>query len=528
MEASQPMDRLVCGDVGFGKTEVALRAAFKAVVDGKQVVVLAPTTTLAQQHFETFTNRLAPFPVTVEMMSRFRTKEQQNEILPKLASGEIDIVIGTHRILSNDITLKDLGLAIIDEEQRFGVKQKEHFKKLRTQIDVLTLTATPIPRTLYMSLTNVRDISMIQTPPEERLPVNTHVGRFDEKLVAQAIMRELERGGQIFVVHNRIRTIENLHDKLETLAPEARIVVAHGQMNSRQLEQAMTAFSHGEFDILLSTAIIENGIDIPNANTLIVDRADHFGLAQLYQLRGRVGRGAQQAYAYFFHSKRLTEEARARLDTLAENTGLGSGFQIAMRDLEIRGAGDILSTKQTGHVAAIGLHLYTQLLAQAVKEMKGDVDGQPIVAATTGVVIELPIPAYLPENWIPEMALRLQIYRRIAGLTTREAVIEVTEELRDRFGQLPAAVEGLLYQIEVKLLARRINATHILARDGQIQIRLPYLGEVNRPVLEQSLGNDVSVTRTAVSFPYDDELWQLRLLDLLTMMGEGLQAGIGV
>jgi transcription-repair coupling factor (superfamily II helicase) len=530
MERRQPMDRLICGDVGYGKTEVALRAAFKAVMDGKQVAVLVPTTVLAQQHYETFSNRLAPFPVKVEMMSRFRTPEQQRQILPKLATGEIDIIIGTHRILSEDITLKNLGLVIIDEEQRFGVKQKEHFKQLRTQVDVLTLTATPIPRTLYMSLTGVRDISMIQTPPEERVPVITHVGRFDGKLIRQAVLREIDRGGQAFVVHNRIRTIDMIRDKLEDIVPEARIITAHGQMHPRQLESIITRFAHGEFDILLSTSIIENGIDMPNVNTLIVDRADWFGMAQLYQIRGRVGRSAQQAYAYFFHpgSKKVTEDARARLDTLAENTSLGAGLQIAMRDLEIRGAGDILSTRQTGHVAAIGLHLYTQLLTQAIKRLKGEAPSAENTATEGGrIVIELPLPAYLPNDWIPDMALRLQIYRRIAGLTTSEEIEAMRAELRDRFGQLPAAVDGLLYQMEVKALAQATNATHVIANADRVEVRLPYLGEVNRPALGASLGDDVRVSRTAIMLERSD-LWQLRLLDVLRAISEGVHEGVGL
>ncbi|MFW5692069.1 MAG: transcription-repair coupling factor, partial [Chloroflexota bacterium] len=528
MELPHPMDRLICGDVGYGKTEVALRAAFKAVMDGKQVAVLVPTTVLAQQHYVTFTNRMAPFPVKVEVMSRFRTREEQTRILPRIASGEIDILIGTHRILSQDITFKDLGLVIVDEEQRFGVKQKEHLKALRTQVDVLTLTATPIPRTLYMSMAGVRDISMIQTPPEERLPVITHVGRFDENLMRQAILREIERGGQVFIVHNRVRTIETLQDQIESLVPEARLIVGHGQMNERELSHVMDAFARHDYDILLSTTIVESGIDIPNANTLIVDRADQMGLAQLYQLRGRVGRSAQQGYAYFFHPRKVTPEARARLETLTENTSLGAGFNIAMRDLEIRGAGDILSTRQTGHVSAVGLNLYTQLLSQAIKKLKGEEpDGgvaQPAVA-TRGIVIDLPMPAYVPKDWIPEIALRLQIYRRIAGLTERAQIETMRAELLDRFGQLPLAVENLLYQIEVKLAAQAARATHIMARDHRIEVRLPYLGEINRPALEQLLGDDVEVSRVAVTFPQDDEmLWRLHLLDILDQLAEGVRA----
>ena len=373
MLGRKPMDRLVCGDVGFGKTEVALRAAFKAVQDGAQVAVLVPTTVLAQQHFDNFKARLAAFPVTIEMLSRFRTKGQQTDITEQLKTGEVDIVIGTHRLLSKDIRFRELGLMIIDEEQRFGVKHKEHFKKLRSRIDILTLTATPIPRTLYLSLSGVRDISMIQTPPEERLPVITQVGFWDDKLSRLAIMRELERGGQVFVVHNRVKSIQIIRNRIERIVPEASIAVAHGQMPPRTLERVMSGFSHGEYDILISTSIIENGIDMPRVNTLIVDRADYFGVAQLYQLRGRVGRSAQQAYAYFFHgSGTLTDEARARLETLAENTQLGAGFQIAIRDLELRGSGDILSMRQSGHIASVGLHLYTEMLQQAVADQKRD------------------------------------------------------------------------------------------------------------------------------------------------------------
>jgi transcription-repair coupling factor (superfamily II helicase) len=531
MERSFPMDRLICGDVGYGKTEVALRAAFKAVMDGRQVALLVPTTVLAQQHFETFTQRLAPFPVVVEMLSRFRSKEEQNSILPSIASGEIDILIGTHRILQDDVMFKNLGLVIIDEEQRFGVTHKEHFKRLRTQVDVLTLTATPIPRTMYMALTGVRDISMIQTPPEERMPVITHVGPFDEGLVRQAIMRELERGGQVFYVHNRVRTIDRAREHLEEIVPEARTVLGHGQMDERTLERVMIEFAHGEYDILVSTSIIESGIDIPNANTLIVDRADWFGLAQLYQLRGRVGRSAQQAYAYFFHpsNNRITEEARARLETLEENTELGSGFQIAMRDLELRGAGGILSTKQSGHVAAVGLHLYTQLLAQAVQQLKGEKqpEAAPLVN-NNGILIDLPLPAYLPNDWIPEMTLRLQLYRRVGNLTSNADVDAMRDELRDRFGPLPPAVEGLLYQIDVKLLAQQAGATGVINLNNIINIKLPYLPEVNRERLQEALGDDVRVSRTAILLPISDEHWQLRLLDILRQLGRGVQEGIGL
>ncbi len=526
MELPHPMDRLICGDVGFGKTEVALRAAFKAVTDGKQVAVLVPTTVLAQQHYDNFTQRLAPFPLKVEMLSRFRAREDQQRLLPRLASGAVDIIIGTHRLLSDDIALKNLGLVIIDEEQRFGVTHKEHFKRLRTQVDVLTLTATPIPRTLYMSLTGVRDISMIETPPEDRLPVITHVGPFDERLVRQAVLRELDRGGQIFFVHNRVQSVDAARERLEAIVPELRAVIGHGQMDARTLERVMIAFSRGEYDALVSTSIIESGIDIPNANTLIVDRADWFGMAQLYQLRGRVGRGAQQAYAYFFHpgEGRLTPEARQRLETLAENTALGSGFQIAMRDLELRGAGDILSTRQTGHVAAIGLHLYTQLLAAAVRGLKDQPGPLTASADAAGVAIDLPLAAYLPTAWIPEMELRLQIYRRMGGLASRDDIEALRDELRDRFGPLPPAVENLLYQIRVKLLAQAANATAVAVPDDAVLIRLPYLAEVDRDRLAARLGPDITVTRTAVQFPLNGGGWQERLLAVLARLADGVRA----
>ena len=518
MSARKPMDRLICGDVGFGKTEVALRAAFKAVQDGMQVAVLAPTTVLAQQHYDNFVSRLQPFPVCIEMMSRFRTKPQQAAIAERLASSEVDIIIGTHRLLSKDIKFKNLGLMIIDEEQRFGVKHKEHFKRLRARIDILTLTATPIPRTLYLSLSGIRDISMIQTPPEERQPVITQVGAWDDKLSRLAIRRELDRGGQVFVVHNRIKSIEGVRHKLERLVPEASIAVAHGQMPPRQLESIMSEFTHGAYDILLSTSIIENGIDIPRVNTLIVDRADYFGVSQLYQLRGRVGRSAQQAYAYFFHSPgTLTGEARERLETLAENTQLGAGYQIAVRDLELRGSGDILSMRQSGHIGSVGMHLYTEMLQQAVKEQRGAAkpDSEPTPAsARERIIIDLPLPAYLPGDWIPEMALRLQIYRRIGHIAQLDEVDSMREELSDRFGALPQAVEGLLYQIRVKALALNLRATHVQLRRGQIHIKLPYLATMRRELLGMVLGDDIEVTRTDVRMSADGD-WQAPLLKLL-------------
>lgn len=520
MHDRKPMDRLICGDVGFGKTEVALRAAFKAVQDGMQVAVLVPTTVLAQQHYDIFRSRLSAFPVEIEMMSRYRNKAQQKQIIDRLTSGQVDIVIGTHRLLSADIRFKRLGLMIIDEEQRFGVKHKEHFKKLRSRIDILTLTATPIPRTLYLSLSGIRDISMIQTPPEERLPVITQVGSWDDRLSRRAIMRELERGGQIFVVHNRVKTIHIIRNRIERIVPEASIAVAHGQMTPRALETVMAEFTRGEYDILISTSIIENGIDMPRVNTLIVDRADFFGVSQLYQLRGRVGRSAQQAYAYFFHNPgTLTEEARIRLETLAENTQLGAGFQIAIRDLEMRGSGDILSMRQSGHIASVGLHLYTEMLQQAVKEQKGAPESDsaaPVPAsARERIIIDLPLPAYLPTDWIPEMALRLQLYRRIGNIQNLDEVDAMRRELVDRFGALPAAVEGLLYLIRVKVLALAVRASHIRLPREQVLIKLPYLATMRRELLALTLGDDIEVTRTEVRIPATDGEWQKRLLTVL-------------
>ncbi|MEK7324459.1 MAG: transcription-repair coupling factor, partial [Chloroflexota bacterium] len=481
MERPRPMDRLICGDVGYGKTEVALRAAFKAVNDGVQVAMLVPTTVLAQQHFNTFGQRLAAYPVKVEMLSRFRSHAEQEKIIEGLASGQVDIVIGTHRLISKDVQFKDLGLLVIDEEQRFGVTHKERLKQMRTEVDVLTLTATPIPRTLYMSLTGLRDISMINTPPDERLPIITHVGPYNERAVRQAILRELDRGGQIFFVHNRVQSINIVKHKLEKLVPEARIGVGHGQMNEHELERAMTAFTQDEIDILLCTSIIESGLDIPNANTLIVDRADTFGLAQLYQLRGRVGRAANRAYAYFFHDKhhRMTPEGRQRLETIAEQTELGAGYSIAMRDLEMRGAGDILGARQHGQIAAVGFHLYTRLLAQAVKNLKYQTsnfkssDGTPfgVWNLEFGVSVDLPLPASLPSDYIPDRNLRLKLYRRLAEIKDEAGLDEIAAELADRFGQPPKPVESLLFLIRVKLLAYKAGIEGVASEDGQIVLR---------------------------------------------------------
>jgi transcription-repair coupling factor (superfamily II helicase) len=527
MEASRPMDRLICGDVGYGKTEVALRAAFKAVMDGKQVALLVPTTVLAQQHYHTFQQRLSAFPVEVEMLSRFRTPQQQKNILERLEQGGVDILIGTHRLLSSDVQFKDLGLLIIDEEQRFGVTHKEKLKQLRTEVDVLTLTATPIPRTLYMALSGVRDISTINTPPEERLPVVTHVGPYSKRLVRQAILRELERGGQVFFVHNRVQTIGAMRSHLQQLVPEARLTVAHGQMAENELSERMEQFARGEVDVLLSTSIIESGLDIPNANTLIVDRADTFGLAQLYQLRGRVGRGAQRAYAYFFRHNRKapTPEGRQRLETIAENTQLGAGFSIAMRDLEIRGTGDILGTRQHGNIAAVGFHLYTRLLATAVQRLRG---GNKLPAGsilreaspqTASANVDLPLPASLPADYVPDKEARLGLYRRLANLQTQAQLDALEEEFQVRFGPAPEAVRNLLFQLKIKLLADQAGLASIVAENGQFSLRFPSEEPPYPLPALQGPNSAVRVGKTALWMAYTAVPdWQERLVRVLEQL----------
>jgi transcription-repair coupling factor (superfamily II helicase) len=521
MEDTRPMDRLICGDVGYGKTEVALRAAFKAVNDGKQVAVLVPTTVLAQQHYHTFQDRLAAFPVRVEMLSRFRSPQQQHEIIQTLRDGAVDIIIGTHRLLSSDVIFKDLGLLIIDEEQRFGVTHKEALKKMRTEVDVLTMTATPIPRTLYMALSGVRDISTINTPPEERLPIITHVGPYSPSLVRQAAVRELERGGQIFFVHNRVQTIGAMHSHLEKIVPEARIAIAHGQMPENELSQRMERFTNGEVDILLSTSIIESGLDIPNANTLIVDRADTFGLAQLYQLRGRVGRGAQRAYAYFFRHKQKppSEEGRQRLDTIAENTQLGAGFSIAMRDLEIRGTGDILGTRQHGHIASVGFHLYTRLLGEAVRHLRLDRGIPPssellnLQAQLPSINVELPIPASIPSDYVADKNIRLGLYRRLPNLREANDVDAFSEELTDRFGPPPEPVRNLLFQVRIRILAERAGLISVTGEANQLVMRYP---EGLMPTDLPNLGSYARIGKIAIWLPYlNIPDWPDKLIEVL-------------
>jgi transcription-repair coupling factor (superfamily II helicase) len=559
MEQIQPMDRLICGDVGFGKTEVALRAAFKAIQDGKQVAVLVPTTVLAQQHFDTFSRRLAAFPVKIEMISRFRSPKEQDAIVQMLARGEIDILIGTHRLLSKDIHFKDLGLLVVDEEQRFGVRHKERIKQMRENVDVLTLTATPIPRTLHMSLAGIRDLSVIDTPPEDRVPIKTYVLPYDEQLVREAILREMDRGGQVYFVHNRVQSIYHVADKLRWLVPEAEIGVGHGQLEEHQLERVMLDFFSGKDDVLVCTTIIESGLDVPNANTIIIDDATNYGLAQLYQLRGRVGRSAQRAYAYLFYKgdHRMTAEAQERLQAIQEATELGAGFRIAMRDLEIRGAGNLLGAEQSGHIAAVGFDLYSRLLEQAVKTMKAQLvavnyrvagdgaterQGDGTIQATeamerttddgrqtTGdvapeagikpssivqrpasrkqppvkvdekvlisplVTLDLPLDAYLPPEYIPDDRVRLAVYQHMAEAQTPRAVRELRQELRDRFGDLPEPADNLLTWLHIKSMALAAGINSIVTTPEEFIVRLPEGSAMDREKLRRRFGRDPTV-----------------------------------
>jgi transcription-repair coupling factor (superfamily II helicase) len=459
MEQIVPMDRVVCGDVGYGKTEIAVRAAFKAAQEGKQVAVLVPTTLLAQQHFATFSERMAQFPVTVRSLSRFASPRETQATLAGLLDGTVDIVIGTHRLLQPTTRFKDLGLVIVDEEQRFGVEHKEYLKQLRTSVDVLSMSATPIPRTLEMSLTGIREMSTILTPPEERHPVLTFVGTYDEKQVAAAIRRELLREGQVFFVHNRVDSIDRAAARLRELVPEARVAVGHGQMNEDALERVMVGFWEKEFDVLVSTTIVESGLDIPNANTLIVERADHFGLSQLHQLRGRVGRGRERAYAYFLYPPQmpLTETALDRLQTIASNAELGAGMQVAMKDLEIRGAGNLLGGEQSGHIAGVGFDLYVRLVGEAVADFRGEAPQDEVA----DVKVDLPVNALLPHDYIPGERLRLEAYRALAAADSDEAVDAVRDELADRYGPLPEPVANLLQVARFRVFARRYGVTEV-------------------------------------------------------------------
>jgi transcription-repair coupling factor (superfamily II helicase) len=468
MEGQLPMDRLLCGDVGYGKTEVAMRAAFKALSDNKQVAVLAPTTVLAFQHYETFKQRFAAFPVKVEMISRFRTPKQVKEVLERTAVGKVDILIGTHRLLSKDVKFSDLGLLVVDEEQRFGVRHKERIKQIRTQVDVLTMSATPIPRTLHMSLVGLRDMSVIETPPKDRMAIQTVVASWDEKLIQSAIEQELERGGQVYFVHNRVDTIWEIAAKLQTLAPGARVTIGHGQMGEGELEKVMLKFMHHEADILVSTTIIENGLDIPLCNTIIINRADRFGLSELYQLRGRVGRSNRRAYAYLLLPAEieLTPIARRRLAALKEFSDLGAGFKIAALDLELRGAGNLLGGEQSGHIEAIGFELYTQMLERAVREMKGEAGVE-----VTEIQLNLGLNIRISSDYIKEENQRLRMYKRIAGVETESQLKDVSNELIDRYGAPPSAVRNLLAYAALKLQSMRVGATAIERKREIVNIK---------------------------------------------------------
>ncbi|MFL5732713.1 MAG: transcription-repair coupling factor [Chloroflexia bacterium] len=554
MEQPRPMDRLICGDVGYGKTEVALRAAFKAVMDGRQVAVLVPTTVLAQQHYTTFSERLAAFPVSVAMLSRFRSRQDQARIVKELGEGKIDIIVGTHMLLSKNVQFRNLGLVVIDEEQRFGVRHKEILKQLRAEVDVITLSATPIPRTLHMAISGVRDLSLIETPPEARLPIKTYVTAFRPQLVREVILREMERGGQVFFVHNRVETIYKLRDELEALVPEARVVVGHGQMPEDHLEKVMAEFVAGKADVLLCTTIIESGLDIPNANTLIVDHADKLGLAQLYQLRGRVGRGTNRAYSYFLYhaGRKVTETARERLSTIEQATELGAGFRIALKDLEIRGAGNLLGPEQSGHVAAVGFDLYTRLLAAAVEKARSErrqaagsgvrargsgVGGgtqipvpdarppSPDADEAPGVSLDLPITAYLPEDYVPDDVVRLRLYQRMAASMSPTQVRDLARELEDRFGPLPEPAANLLEVVRLKglAIAASVESIRALANEFALQTAEEHvIPESLRARLQRKYPNLVKVSPHQVRIfrAQAGSKWQDVLTGVLEEMGE--------
>jgi transcription-repair coupling factor (superfamily II helicase) len=513
LEAPRPMDRLLCGDVGFGKTEVAVRAAFAVAVNGKQTLMLVPTTVLAEQHWNTFRERYRDFPVRVEMISRFRSPKEQKQVVADFAAGKVDVLIGTHRVLSRDVIPKELGLVVVDEEQRFGVAQKELLRALRLEVDVLSLSATPIPRTLHMSLSGLRDISVIETPPEGRRPIRTFVGEYDDELVKQALERERERGGQSFYLHNRVETIEEAAEKIQQLVPGLRVQVAHGQMRERELEEKMHAFLRGDADVLVSTTIIESGLDIPEANTLIVERADALGLAQLYQIRGRVGRSDVLAHAYLFYpdSRELTQEARARLATLADHTELGAGFAIAMRDLEIRGAGDLLGAEQSGHVAALGFELYVELLAEAVAELSGE--RRP---AARPVRVEASVDAYVPAPYIEAEALKIDLHRRLALTETEDELRELQAATEDRYGPLPEPVENLFAIQEAKLKLAQAGADYLVFRGGKTTVGPLLLGSGELRALRGELDTAVYTSaRREVSLRSDEFSSAVVLVDAI-------------
>lgn len=531
MEKKKPMDRLVCGDVGFGKTEVAMRAAFKAVENGKQVAVLAPITILVDQHYKSFKKRMAGLDVRIEMLSRFRSAAEQTQILKKLAKGEIDIIIGTHRLIQSDVAFKDLGLVIIDEEQRFGVKQKEHLKELRKAVDILTLTATPIPRTMNISLHGLRDISTITTPPPGRLPIVTEVRRFSMSLIKTVVEKELERGGQIYFLHNRVQTIEEMAEKLRSLIPKARIVVTHGKLRPDDLEKRILAFKEGEFDVLVSSTIIENGIDLENANTLIVNQAEKFGLAQLYQLRGRVGRSRKQAYAYFlYHMQRLPLDAKKRLRAIVEASELGAGFQIAMKDLEIRGAGDVLGANQSGAIHVVGVSHFVRMLNQAVESLKR---GKSVEKSdeVLDVTIEIPLPAYIPDEYIVSSKEKISVYQKLAAADTEDYLMELKTGLIEDYGRMPEEVNNLFRVLEIKMYAKKAGIINVKAEnvhsDADRQIVLHMSDHVKPANIASLLQHNekwiISGTKLKISFQDLGLNWVQELKNALVALGKKMK-----
>jgi len=531
MESDRPMDRLLCGDVGFGKTELALRAAFKAAMSGKQVALLAPTTVLSQQHFHVFRERLKNFPVVVEQLSRFVDEEAQERTLEGLKSGHVDIVVGTHRLLQRDVRFKRLGLLIIDEEHRFGVMQKERLKKLRTQLDVLSLSATPIPRTLHMAVGGIRDMSVIQTPPEERQPIKTYVTADDDELIKEAIGRELERGGQVYFVHNRVRSIQKAAERVRRLIPNARVAIGHGQMSEDQLASVMVDFEEGKWDVLVCTTIIESGLDIPNVNTIIVERSDRFGLAQLYQLRGRVGRSGRRAYAYFLYDPRrsLTEQADKRLDVISGLHELGQGFKIALRDLEIRGAGNLLGTEQHGAIAAVGFEMYLQMLQSAVAKLRTGSEETAVgdVLTTAEMNLDLPLDHFIPRSYIRDEKLRLGAYRQLAGAEDEAELDSILRSLKDRYGTAPAQLDNLAYSLRVKLRGQRMGLRGVIAEGHDIVIRVDPDRFLDVEELARRLAGRITVAPNRIKLRRQGEGWQADLLLLLDEMATLYDVGRG-
>ena len=526
MESTRPMDRLVCGDVGYGKTEIALRAAFKTAMEGKQVAILVPTTVLAQQHFDTFNHRMGTFPVRIEVLSRFKSTREQKQILTNLQKGAIDICIGTHRLVQKDVSFKDLGLVIVDEEQRFGVSHKERLKQMRSQVDVLTLTATPIPRTLHMSLAGVRDMSTIETAPEERIPIKTFVSEFSEDLIREAVIRELDRDGQVYFLHNRVYNIEYISQLIRNLVPEARVNIAHGQMSENELEKSMLSFSNGDTDVLVCTTIIESGLDIPNANTLIINRADSFGLSQLYQLRGRIGRSSKQAYSYLLIPSRqtMTETAEQRLKAMLSATELGSGFKIAMKDLEIRGAGNILGAEQSGHIYAVGFELYTRLLSSAVEDLRSkQAEGENYQADKEhNVHVDLRIPAGIPEEYISDLGSRLDMYQNLTRGKSCSELKTIEQELRDRYGPLPWQCRNLIYILSLKIIAATTGVEGVYKNNDNLILQFPYEVGSSKIALQRIIGTEweighQQVRSTVVKLGND---WEKTLISTLEQIGE--------